>query len=661
MVSRFRWQRGAWTGLGGVALVALMGAAACSESFSNNCASTRSCSPASEAGAGVGGVGDVGDGGNAGNAGDADDNASAGGASVGGSADGGGGGDSQAGEAGHASGGEAPGPCHTNNDCSNGDATDGEELCVMGVCQAGNAPPRVVSISPADGTEEVEPNVTVSVVFSEPLDPDTVSNDTFKLFAGDTEVTGTLKLSTSHDQLRFAPDQHLELWGNYRIELGKEIQDADGLAMLHDVSASFGVRDGVWSVKSLAKADAFELPSTLPAAPSGALLATWLVTKGTDCGASGTWSLEGTTSGPFASKLETLECSHVAASIAPDGSAIAAWGKKDPDAGTGSVWTQSFVAGSWAATDRQAQDYGKKSLIDVQVLGHDAGRISLLLDTFGYVRTKEIIVGPSRGTWSAENSNVFASDSVRPTAAFGRDGSGRGVWSDTTGVHLVTYNAVTKTWAQDAQPVPGTDATSTTRGPVTLMTSPAGDAMVLWRDGNSSGESLLASHFKSGIGWDNLPTTVNNALVGAALLDTPALVFDGTTFVCGWTAATGGKLTTYLARYDLGAGTWSEREAHVTNLGESAAPMPRLAADAQGNLMLVWAVGDDPYTLVYQRYRADTETWGEIQAVPQGTFTDTDFATKGKLPFGFAANGRGGVLFRTVGSGAQELKLASFF
>jgi hypothetical protein len=77
--------------------------------------------------------------------------------------------------------------------------------------------------------------------------------------------------------------------------------------------------------------------------------------------------------------------------------------------------------------------------------------------------------------------------------------------------------------------------------------------------------------------------------------------------------------------------------------------------------MLLWAIAGNPITVAYQRYRAETDTWGPVEAVNGVSFTDPTFATEGKLPFGFAPNGLGAVLFRSGTAGSQTLKLAQFF
>jgi hypothetical protein len=56
-------------------------------------------------------------------------------------------------------------------------------------------PPTVVATLPTDGATEISPDVILSVEFSEPMDPATVSNATFTLRKNDTPVDGTVGYS----------------------------------------------------------------------------------------------------------------------------------------------------------------------------------------------------------------------------------------------------------------------------------------------------------------------------------------------------------------------------------------------------------------------------------------------------------------------------------
>jgi len=534
---------------------------------------------------------------------------------------------------------------------------DGEELCVGGVCRAGNAPPRVVSITPEAGSDDVERDATLTVVFSEALDPDTVSADTVQLFDADSALAGSVKLSSDRDEVSFTPDEPLALWGAYRLELSRAIKDAAGVAMLEDESSSFQVRDGAWSVTTLADAEAIELPSSLPVSASGALLTTWLEGAAADCGAKGAWYLAGT-SNPLAAfeSNRSSDCSHVSASIAPDGSAIVSWAQ------FAAVRTQSFANGSWDASDRQGSGYSGVAFINAQAFAHDQQHITINLDVNARGQPiRQFLSGPARGDWSGVNQFYISQLGSRAQAAFESGGAGLATWTYTDGVYAVAYDVKAASWEAEATILPGTESSSAERGVTGVATAPGGAAMVLWVEGPANNQVLKSSRFDPKGGWSSAPVNVSNSLGGEPLFDAPGLVFDGETFVAAWTAATGGKLTAYTARYDMATEKWSSREPHVTDRGESSVLMPRLGVDAHRNLMLVWAAGAEPLTLVYQRYRAETETWGDVEAIAEGTFTDAAFVTDGKLAFGFADNGRGGLMFRTEHAGSQRLRLASFF
>lgn len=550
--------------------------------------------------------------------------------------------------------GEAPELCKTAIDCSNGDDTDGEERCVAGACQAGDPPPQVISITPADGADEVELDATVEVTFSEPLDSSTVTSETVKLFAGEREVPGVAKLSSTRKTVSFEPEQPMDLWTAYRVELSHEISSVSGPAMLDDFSASFVARDGVWSIQTLAEEEAIEPPSSLPVTSDGALLTSWLFTQAPQCAARGGWVLRGETKADdgFASEL-SWECSHISASMAPDGSAAVGWG--EDFVGT----TQSFVNGSWDQAARRAISYAGVGA-NLQVLAQDARHISLVSD---YSDKRMILQGPARGEWNLASDYSVSQETPSPVAVvYGTEGVEQAVWTYSDGVYALGYDPNADEWGADATALPGTAAAGVTRGVPRIAASPDGDTLVLWMEGPPNSRALKSSRLVPGTGWAKTPTTVSSGVGDTALFDAPALVFDGVTFVSAWTAVTSGKLTAYTSRYDMKSGKWGERKAHVSDRGESAVLMPRLGVDSNRNLMLVWAVGVAPMSLAYQRYRAETDEWGSVERLSDESFVDAAFTTEGKLPFAMAPNGLAGVLFRIDESdGTQKLKLASFF
>jgi Big-like domain-containing protein len=646
MASRFRRHTSIWISAGGLAGVGLLGATACGSAFSTDCATTHSCSPVktNEAAAG--------DEAKAGGA----DEAEAGGADE---AEAGGGGHFGAGdfEAGAAGAGlQASGLCQTDADCGNEDTADGEEACVVGVCRSGNAPPHVVSITPADGADDAATDATVIVVFSEPLDPNSVTPEAFKLFHGDLEVAGSFQLSANHDELTFKSEKSLDLWVQYRVEVAQELRDVAGAAMLGDVSSSFQVRDGAWSVATLAEAEKVQLPDSLPVNSNGALLTTWLSTQANRCKASGTWVLRGQTqsSEDFKSSATSEYCNNLSASIARDGSAVVGWVLGNYE------WSQSFTGDAWVAAERQTFDVGDNTFVSSQVFAHDAKHMTIFRNTAGYGGGwTEVEWGSMTGAWSPTEVNAGGG---RVRAAFDADGAGLVTWNlPQQGIYALTYGPQPGVWEAHASAIPGTDLNAAERGLPNVALGAQGDALVLWVEAVNGNQTLKSSRFSPGTGWTVVPAAVSATADGNPLFDAPALVFDGQTFVSAWTGKSGDGLATYSARYDMASGQWHIEEPHLSDLGPSAAFVPRLGADSHGNLMLLWALDGSPMSLAYQRYRAETDEWSSIRAVDGASFDDATFAKSGKLPFALAPNGSGGVLFRTSSAGTETLKLAQFF
>jgi Big-like domain-containing protein len=148
VVSNIRKYSGAWLCWSGAVGAAVLGAAGCANTSAEDCTKTHSCAPASPV------AGDAGAAGEPSNV--------VGGGSAGGDANGSAGGNNAGGD-------------------NAGSNSEGEGGASGQLPSDGNAPPRVISITPAHGAEGQPLDATVVVKFSEPLDSDTVSAKTFKV------------------------------------------------------------------------------------------------------------------------------------------------------------------------------------------------------------------------------------------------------------------------------------------------------------------------------------------------------------------------------------------------------------------------------------------------------------------------------------------------
>ena len=102
-------------------------------------------------------------------------------------------------------------------------------------------PPTVSSVSPANGTANVNPGTAISATFSEALDPTTINANTFQLFGpGNTQITGTV--TYINGTATFQPAAVLATVTTYSAVLlggGSGIKDLAGNAMTSNYTWSF--------------------------------------------------------------------------------------------------------------------------------------------------------------------------------------------------------------------------------------------------------------------------------------------------------------------------------------------------------------------------------------------------------------------------------------
>ena len=97
-------------------------------------------------------------------------------------------------------------------------------------------PPEVVLVTPSDGSTDVSRTAPISLTFSEPLDPATVNNDTFTLFANGAEVAPSI--SRSADNRVVTLSRTLDADSTYAVVVTDGVRDLSGNA-LADFTSSF--------------------------------------------------------------------------------------------------------------------------------------------------------------------------------------------------------------------------------------------------------------------------------------------------------------------------------------------------------------------------------------------------------------------------------------
>jgi Bacterial Ig-like domain len=100
--------------------------------------------------------------------------------------------------------------------------------------------PNVVRTYPSSGKRDVPLNTTIVVVFSEPIDPATLSTSTIQVRRGSTPVPGTVGFgSADHVTALFTPASPLTPSTVYTIDVSPGIRDLDGTALEAEFAAEF--------------------------------------------------------------------------------------------------------------------------------------------------------------------------------------------------------------------------------------------------------------------------------------------------------------------------------------------------------------------------------------------------------------------------------------
>lgn len=130
----------------------------------------------------------------------------------------------------------------------------------------------VISTVPEADATDVERDESIHVAFSAPVDPDTVSDDSFRLMGPEGQVVA--KLEVIGTEVVLTPEAALSLYADYEIELSADLATTDGEVLQEGQSFTFRTRDGVWGQpKRLTSAKAQNV--TAEGTRSGHVLVSW--------------------------------------------------------------------------------------------------------------------------------------------------------------------------------------------------------------------------------------------------------------------------------------------------------------------------------------------------------------------------------------------------
>ena len=491
-----------------------------------------------------------------------------------------------AGAAGHAGSAEC-----SPSSCNNGDPTDGEETCVEGQCVAGNAPPDVVSVSPARSATDQEPNAPIVVEFTEEIAPATLTAESLVVEAGGVRVPGVLSLDDSKLTATFTPSARFPLRGLVTLKVTTSVTDLEGAAMLDEFSSGFWVRDGEWSVpEALDTVAPLRTGRHVPVDAAGNVLVTFIRSgEIANRRAFSRFYHPGVGLSAFVEHSESATPSAVAITSALN------------DRGVGSVlWRQTaqFAYGVWSRTYHDGQWSARPNALSFEgvqfataVSPDDAVHLAA-----GYSRLNLRCCDLSNSCYGAAQTPTDAKEHF-PSFAFDAQGNGIAVWrreqspEGPGGIVVANYLAGAKTWGEGTVLGNAYQAEVPAGSEPKVAMTPEGQAIVIWVEegvppvgSTVAPRVLLVSHYNPSLGWGDAIELSRD--LGDIGYFAPSIAYDGTAMVAAWVAREDAGTRIYTRRFGSTVIEPAQRrdEPGAIVLGV----MPQLATDRAGDLVLTW-------------------------------------------------------------------------
>jgi Bacterial Ig-like domain len=499
-------------------------------------------------------------------------------------------------------------------------------------------PPTVVSVSPEDSEEGVEPRVRVVIEFSESVDEGSLEG-AITVTDGEEQVEATVELNGALATLTFP--RRLDLLTTYTVEVSTAVTDLAGNALPADFSSTFTVRDGEWGnfVVLNNPPDMGRVSSDAFPAPvfdgEGNALAVWSQQSNVN----GPQSVWGRVYSPLRGwqasvKLSAAgeDCTIPSVAMNQRGDALVAW--RQADGSFVRVFARRYLSGSWESTPLRVDIANVNVVSELATAMTEEGEAHVLWRyTSGSYRYLAANTAPESGAWRSDDlyiSGQFSSLSG-PAVAFNAAGVGFAVWAGTVGSTSVVRAArylANDGWG-NVEDAPGSSSAIVgTYSSPSIAVSEQGDAMSVW----STQKDVVASHFTKVGGWSD-PATVDGATSGQVSQWSPRIAAHGSSFVAHWHQSVG-SVTSAFANTFSGT-TWaaqpillSDGDSSVYDWSETG-----FGLDRHGNGVATWVQGSD---VKFARLVGVDGSWTEAAVIQKLLGTPTE-ARSGVATNGMAA------------------------
>lgn len=483
--------------------------------------------------------------------------------------------------------------------------TGGRQYAGVDATETGEGvPPVVLSTTPADGAADLTTAVQISIEFSEPIDPDSVTTESLRVLGPD-GVAFPATATVDGNDVTLVLGARLNPDAAYQVEIADTVRDVEGDALAEPYSFGFSTSGGWETPMRFATTDA---PVHLAAdSADGNAVVLWVVGACAG-GCAGNYTLYASTyssesgDGAFDAALTVAALSSnpitsIAVTIDDSGAATA-------------VWTQTSGTYRSVRASRLTPGIGWSTpgLIETEDLGHASSvKADVTADGTVYVvwdqrngTTPNLWANryvPGTGWAGAALLETAAEDATLPAVVALPDGGAMAVWSQAGNVGFSRFSG--STWTGSYIPSIGSD--------FRIAAIADDDILLTWLD------APVAVSLYNGVGW----TTPQNLDGGTAeeLVYELDVVAAGDGGIVVWTE---GSLlpqrSVYQARYD--GSDWGTTGEIESLSGGSAAPR---AASSRDRAMVVWEQATPGGYVAYGVEQQTPDEWRTPEVISDPT------------------------------------------
>ncbi len=537
-----------------------------------------------------------------------------------------------------------------------------------------DGPPEVLQVDPVNDAAEASPTGPISLLFSEGLNPDTVTNDSIKVMDGAAQVAGAIDYSKVI--ATFTPNDRLSLLASYNVSVSTAITDVGGTPLKQAFASSFSVREGLWGKQESFLNEAGESfgVQALASDARGNTLFVWTQYAAskvdTQPSVFARWyRVDSGWEPPTLLENNDYYSPFVTVAVSPEGDAVVAWLEQDPNDKV-VAYARRYHAGQWELAPqlvRGMYDPVFNSYSEPLVAAINGGqaivawlRVEFVAQPFDIKTALQVNSAEGMGPWGlvpfdGAVSSYTAGDNVRGVRAT-VDANGnalviyhyhhdveKGDYGD--GVYYLRKSP-TGAWQY---PVKIAGSTDLGIGPE--LASDGDGAMAVWvhYDSPSNRYELLASRYTKAKQFANAVQAGDADLDQfMGLVPGAALVSDGKKFLVTWSQTVGNASNVLANQYDIATNTWDPLPSIVSD-GVAQAGSSSVGIDAHGNALLLFTQeGANNYSnVMFGRFVATSNTWSVAEPL---TAADSSF---GSPVVSMGRNGVAAVMYGADGRNGQ--------